>query len=44
MSARIKTPCRGRTKSKCKKAKRSCKYVSGKSRKYCRTQKNRGKK
>ncbi len=32
----IKTPCSGRKRTKCLNAKKSCKYVRGKTRKYCR--------
>jgi hypothetical protein len=32
----IKTPCRGRKRNKCKTARKSCKYVRGTQRKYCR--------
>lgn len=41
---KIKTPCKKRSVSKCKSAKKSCKYVCGSKRKYCRTRKNRSSK
>lgn len=36
----IKTPCAGRKRTKCMTARRSCKYASGKTRKYCRKSRN----
>lgn len=37
---RIRTPCRGRKRNKCLTAKKSCKYVRGTLRKYCRKSHN----
>ena len=39
----IKTPCRGRKRTKCLRAKKSCKYVLGQTRKYCRKAHNKRK-
>lgn len=36
----IKTPCAGRKRTKCMRAKKSCKYASGKTRKFCRKSRN----
>lgn len=36
MSARLKTPCRGRKRRTCRKASRSCMYIAGPKRRYCR--------
>lgn len=36
----IKTPCAGRKRTKCMRAKKSCKYASGKLRKFCRKSRN----
>ena len=36
MAGRFKPPCRGRTRRTCRKAPKSCRYVSGTRRHYCR--------
>lgn len=40
MSNKLKKPCKHRTKKRCLRAPKSCKYVSGKKRSYCRKHKN----
>lgn len=36
----IKTPCAGRKRTKCMRARKSCKYASGKTRRFCRKSRN----
>jgi len=43
MARKIKTPCRKRSLSKCKTAKKSCSYARGAKRRFCRTRKNKTK-
>jgi hypothetical protein len=40
MSRPIKTPCRGRKLTKCKRAVKSCSYARGTQRRYCRKRRN----
>jgi hypothetical protein len=37
---RIRTPCRGRTRRMCNKAKKACLYASGTQKRFCRKRKN----
>lgn len=38
---KLSKPCNKRTKRVCERARRSCKYVTGKKGNYCRTRRNR---
>lgn len=40
MGRKIQTLCKKRTKKRCLQARKSCKYASGKTRKYCRRSRN----
>ena len=40
MARMLKTSCKGRKRSKCLSAKKSCKFASGTKRKYCRKSRN----
>ena len=40
MAQTLKTPCKKRTIKRCSVAPKSCKYVSGMKRKYCRKSRN----
>lgn len=40
MARKLTIPCKNRTVKKCSTAKRSCKWASGKTRKYCRKSRN----
>ena len=44
MAQKLKTPCKKRTIKRCSVAPKSCKYVSGLKRKYCRKSRNTMKK
>lgn len=41
---KIKTPCRGRIRRKCKTAKKSCSYATGTKRSFCRKSHNKTRK